>query len=531
MNRKVLVLPALVGICASVLVGCGEGGGSEGEADSVAVGTTDRFAVTDDTPAPFDPAGSYDISAWNVMRNTFQTLLRMPRSGTDPVPDAAESCDFTDYRNEQYRCRLREGLTFSDGRALTAEDVEFSIKRVVAVDHDNGPATLLSGIEEVEATGADEIAFHLKKPDATFPHKLATPAASIVDSNTYPADSLVRGFKTVGSGPYVLDGYDGGDKAEFRENPAYKGSLRRQNKRIEMRFYRTSADMEKALRDGDIDLMNRTMSPGQIEKLQNNGDDGIELVEQPGQEIRYLVFDTTGGPTAKKAVRRAVARSVDRKKLVRDVYERTAEPLYSLVPGGLPGHRNSFFNVYGEPDAGAARSTLRAAGITTPVKLTLHYTSDHYGSITAREFAALEKQLEETGLFDVETKGVPWKEYRPAAAKGEYAAYGYGWFPDFPDADNYIAPFFERTNFLNSRYTNSEIRQQIVPETRRETDRAATGTPFGRAQDIVADEVPVLPLWQGKQYIAAGEDITGVEWALNSSSGLQLWEIGHGRSE
>ena len=50
-------------------------------------------------------------------------------------------------------------------------------------------------------------------------------------------------------------------------------------------------------------------------------------------------------------------------------------------------------------------------------------------------------------------------------------------------------------------------------------------------QDIVADDVPVLPLWQGKQYVAARDDITGVEWALNSSSTLQLWELGRGVSD
>jgi ABC-type oligopeptide transport system substrate-binding subunit len=84
---------------------------------------------------------------------------------------------------------------------------------------------------------------------------------------------------------------------------------------------------------------------------------------------------------------------------------------------------------------------------------------------------------------------------------------------------------------LNSSYTNEEIRKKVIPETRREPDRTDATENFARAQDIVADDVPVLPLLQGKEYIAARDDITGVAWAINSSSLLQLWELGRGVSD
>ncbi|MFE4722666.1 peptide-binding protein, partial [Streptomyces sp. NPDC056728] len=108
--------------------------------------------------------------------------------------------------------------------------------------------------------------------------------------------------------------------------------------------------------------------------------------------------------------------------------------------------------------------------------------------------------------------------------------YGLGWFPDFPDADNFIAPFLDKDNFLASPYANSTIRDQLIPESRREADRLTASKSLTSIQNIVADDVPVLPLWQGKQYVAARDDITGVEWALSSSSILQLWELGRGVS-
>ncbi|MGH3313717.1 MAG: ABC transporter substrate-binding protein [Streptomyces sp.] len=533
MNRRTLTPPALAGLLASALVGCSGGvDGQAEESETIVVGTTERVAVTEDSPAPFDPAASYDTSSWNIMRNTFQTLLRPPRSGTEPVMDAAERCGFTDKRNDQYSCTLRDGLTFSNGNKLNAEDVEFSTERLLRINHEGGPASLLSNVRKVEATGGNKVLFHLKKPDATFPYKLATPAASIVDSQTYPADRLTKSSKGTGSGPYVLDDFDDkGRKVLLVRNPDYRGGPRAKNDEIELRFFTTAHALQKALDSGNIDLMSRGVTSRFVERLEADPDDHIELVEQPGQGVRYLVFDTEDKTLGRRAVRQAFARIVDRKQLVGDVYERTAEPLYSLVPSGLTGHTNSFFNEYGEPNVKAAKRTLRKADVKTPVKITLHYPRVGRGGSTTKEFALLEKQLNGSGLFDATVKGESPDSYSSAAFKGKYQVYGFGWLPDFPDAENFIAPFFEKNNVLNSPYNNKEIRDELIPQTRREPNRANATPSFTRAQNLAAKEIPVLPLWQGKQYIAARDDITGLEWALNSSSLLQLWELDRGVSD
>ncbi|KAF4410102.1 ABC transporter substrate-binding protein [Streptomyces lycii] len=529
MNRKTLVLPAVAGLLAPLLAACGSSEDAGDGADPIVVGTTDQFVLTEENPAPFDPALAYEAAAWNVLRNTFQTLMALPRSGGEPVPEAASECGFTDRHNEQYRCTLRSGMKFANGHELTAEDVKFSIERTLGLKEPNGPVSLISNIDKVETPAGNEIVFHLKSPDATFPHKLATPAAAIVDSEVYNRGGVRDGFAVDGSGPYTLEVEEKGGavtSARFVRNPNYKGQLEPQNDEVELRVMPGSDAMEKALRSGDIDVMARSMSPEQIARLERGQDEDIDLVEMPGQEIRYLVFNTEDRVLGKEAVRRAVAQVVDRQELVRDVYERSAEPLYSLVPKSVGSHVNSFFNKYGEPDVGAARETLSRAGVDTPVKFELTYTTDHYGPATAEEFELLRKQLNDTGLFDVTVKGVEWKTFRPAQSKQEYAAFGMGWFPDFPDPDNFTAPFFAKDNFLSSPYRNEEISTQLIPKTRRQTERAGAAKDFERLQNIVADEVPVLPLWQGKQYVAARDGVTGVEWAINSSSVLQLWELG-----
>jgi len=533
MNRKTLVLPAVAGLLAPALAACGGSDGGSDGGDAIAVGTTDRFIASKDAPAPLDPAYAYDVGTWNVLRQTVQTLMIQPRGEGEPVPEAAESCGFTDTGNERYSCRLREDLTFANGDPITAADVKYSIDRARSLKADSGVFALLSTIDTVETQGDREVIFHLKTADATFPYKLSTPVAGIVNPDDYPKGKLRDGFAVDGSGPYTLKAEEkNGElvKAVFTKNPSYKGALTVNNDKVELVSYADADAMGEALEKGDIDLMSRTMTPQQIQRLGTDAPEGVNLVDMPGLEIRYLAFNTDAPAVRSKAVRQAMAQIVNRGEIVSEVYGSQAEPLYSLVPAAITGHSNSFFNRYGDPSVAKARALLAKADITTPVKLTLHYTTDHYGAATKKEFELLQKQLNDSGLFDVDIKGAPWATFRPAEQKGEYEVFGMGWFPDFPDADNFLAPFLDKDNFLGSPYANSQIRNSLIPQSRREADRLAAVDSLTRIQDTVAEDVPVLPLWQGKQYVAARDDITGSAYALNSSSTLQLWELGRGVS-
>lgn len=529
MNRKTLVLPALVGLLAPVLVACGGTDGGSGGGDAIVVGTTDQFTATADAPAPLDPAYAYDTGSWSVLRQTVQTLTRNPSGGGEPVPEAAQSCSFTDKVSESYRCKLRNGLKFADGSAITAEDVKFSIQRVLDINPDSGTASLLANIDTIEANG-DEVVFHLATPDATFPYKLSTPVAGIVSKKKYEGRKLREGFQVDGSGPYTMKAETKGDhvaKVTFTKNSNYMGDIKLRNDKVELRSFLDADSMGKALEAGDIDMMARAMSPEQIKDLSENPKENIRLTEMPGLEIRYLGFNTNDPSVKNKAVRQAMAAVIDRGQIAGQVYGATAEPLYSLIPASIAAHTNSFYNKYGEPSRTKAADILRDADITTPVKLKLNYTTDHYGPGTAKEFEALKNQLNATKLFDVTIEGTEWSKFVPAEKRGDYAVYGMGWFPDFPDPDSFIAPFLDKGNFLNTPYV-STVARELIPQSRRAADRTAASDAFTQMQEIVAADVPFLPLWQGKQYIASRTDVNGVERLLNSSSDLQLWELGSG---
>ncbi|MFD1831560.1 ABC transporter substrate-binding protein [Streptomyces desertarenae] len=517
-------LPVGVGLLAALLAGCGEEESADaGQGGRIVMGMTDEVLSV-------DPASGYDPGSWLVFNNVFQSLLSFPKDGSTPQPEAAEECAFTDSRSQVFRCTLKDGLKFTSGTPLTSQDVKFSFERTLRINDPEGPAVMLSTIERIDTPDERTVVFHLDRPDATFPQKIASGAGSIVDSESYPADELRTDGKAVGSGVYRLDSY-GEEEAVFSVNPDYDGPAEVQNSGMTMKFFRgDQAALKKALQNGEVDLAYRGLAMEDIADLEAaGGENGIEVVQGTGAEVHHLVFNMDHPVTGKKGVRQAVAYLLDRSTLVRDVYRRTAEPLYSIVPAGITGHNTAFFDAYGErPQPQKARAALRAEGITEKVELTLWGTPVRYGPAKIRELEEIAQQLNASGLFDADVKSVELEQYEKDIDAGKYGVYVKGWVPDYPDADNFTAPFFGKDNVLRNGYEAGRITSELLPRTAGIGDRAATVEDFEAVQDAVARDVPFLPVWQGKQYAVAHEDVSGLEWTLDASTVFRFWEIKKG---
>ncbi|HEY8984708.1 MAG TPA: ABC transporter substrate-binding protein [Streptomyces sp.] len=500
-------------------VGCGylsdSGSGDKGP---IVVGTTSA-------PSTLDPAGSWDGS-WELFRNVYQTLLAYPNGATAPEPDAAKSCSFNaDHR--VYSCELREGLKFSNGAKVDAEAVKHSVDRILAINAQTGPAGLLGSLDKVETKGDREVVFRLNKPDATFPFVLATPALSLVPPAVYPDNSLRKDSRVIGSGPYRLESYEQGKEAVLVRNTSYKGLAKPKNDAVTIRYFQDSARMVKSLRDGGIDLTYQGLAADDAISLQGKSDQnkGLELYEGAGSGINYLVFNPKDSAAGNAAVRKAVAQTIDRAAIAHKVYQDTVEPLYSMVPQGLTGHTTPYFDVFGEPDPAKAKKILDKAGVPTPVPLTLWYTTDRYGSDTGLEFKEIKAQLDGSGLFRVTLNSRPWNTYVRGYEKGEYPVFGRGWQPDFPDPDNFIAPFVGQQNALGTPYSVKEITDVLLPRSREQSNRGDVVKDFQAAQRILVEDVRLLPLWQGKQYIAASEEVGGAERSLDPATIMMVWEL------
>jgi peptide/nickel transport system substrate-binding protein len=507
----VAVAALLVGI-----TGCGDSGGGGG--GTIIRGTTDQ-------PVSYDPAGAYDLPSYDVIYNVYQNLLTIPPGGNKPEPEAADSCDFTN--DTTYECTLKDGLKFSDGSPLTAEDVKASFDRNIKIADPNGAASLLAGMKSVEAPDDKTVVFHLKEPDATWPLLLTVASFAIVPSDVFPKDKLQDSDKVIGSGRYTVASYEPGQQTVLEANPEYTGDDPPKNDRAIVQYFDKSSALKLAVEQGDVDVAYRGLSPTDLADLK--GADGVTVVGGKGIEIRYLVFNTKLQPgtndAQKLAIRRAVAYTVDRQAVATNVYDGTVQPLYSMVPQGLEFATEAFKDEYGaSPDVNAAKAELQKAGVKTPVDLEIWYTPTHYGAGSADEYAEIQHQLEDSGLFSVTLKSTEWNQYSEAAFTDKYPQYQLGWFPDYPDANDYTTPFYAKDSFLNIHYENPKITKLLADEVAT-TDAAQRSKDFAEIQKIGAEEAPTIPIWQGGQIAAERDGVNGVEETFDPSFIFRFWLI------
>ncbi|MER8184176.1 ABC transporter substrate-binding protein [Kitasatospora sp. NPDC094015] len=527
-NRRMAVL-SCAALVATTAAGCASatkvvtGGDSSG---AITMGTTNVTSV-------LDPAGAYDAGSWMVLNNTFQSLLKFPAGATVPQPDAAQSCEFTGSDAKTYHCTLRSGLKFSNGHALTAADVVFSVQRMQKIDDKNGPSSLLSTIASVEASGDAEVTFHLNAPDAVLPAKLASAAGSIVDHQVFPADKLLENSKLVGSGPYKMDSVEEADaeshsigKVSLSANSNYKGDAKLQSDKFALRFFAKADELKTALDKGDVDVADNSLEPSAAAQIKNDelaGKGNLKVAEGDGAETRFLVFNTKDPIGGNVAVRQAIAQLLDRKALARDVYASTVQPLYSVVPTGITAHNTAFFDKYGEADVNKAKKILTNAKITTPIKITLTWSRARAG---ADELNLVKKQLEASGLFQITVEQEPdWNAFKAGWDAGKYQAYTVGWTPDYADPDDFISPLVVDGGAFHNGWDDPKISQSLVPDSIKSTDRTAGGS-YNQIQKLIADAVPLLPMYQNKSFFASRNDITGIEGTMDTTGVVRFWEIG-----
>ncbi|MCZ2858398.1 ABC transporter substrate-binding protein [Blastococcus sp. VKM Ac-2987] len=531
-GRRRGVATAGIAAAALVLSACGggdsdgSGGGSGGgDGGSITIGTSDKITT-------IDPAGSYDNGSFAVMNQVYPFLMNTPYGSPEVEPDIAESAEFTS--PTEYTVTLKDGLTFANGNELTSSDVKFTFDRQLAINDPEGPASLLYNLDSVDTPDEQTVVFNLKSPnDQVFPQILSSPAGPIVDEDVLSATELTPDQEIVEgeafAGPYTITNYDQNNLVTYAANPEYQGLLGEPGtEQVNVRYYADASNLKLDVQEGNIDVAWRSLSATDIEDLRS--DDGVQVVDGPGGEIRYIVFNfntqpygaTTpeADPAKALAVRQAVASLIDREELAEQVYKGTYTPLYSFVPEGLTGAIQPLQEKYGDgeggPDVEQARQVLEAAGVTTPVQLSLQYSNDHYGPSSGDEYALIKDQLESSGLFQVDLQTTEWTQYSEQRTNDVYPAYQLGWFPDYSDADNYLTPFFLEENFLGNHYVDQEVNDLILQQATTE-DPAERQALIEQIQELVADDLSTVPYLQGAQVAVTGTDVSGAEDTLDAS--------------
>ncbi len=508
MNKHVIVALVLVALALTLPAGLP----AATPRDTIVLGTTDKITT-------LDPANSYDYWTWIVFQNTAEALVAFKPGTTDVIPSLATSWNVSG-DGKVYTFKLRKGVTFTDGAPFNAAAVKFSHDRAVKLKGPNGALGLIENIKAVDVVDPSTVRYTLKDVDATMMSRISESIAIsvIVSPKTTPANEFAKGIQYAGTGPYKLAQYTPGQRTVYEAYAGYWGA-KPKSRRVITSFYADSAALAAAVESGQVDLGYRSFSPEDIKRLSKN--DKLQVTRSAQfPSVRYIVFNVPTAPFDNVKVRRAVSYAVNRDRIVSDVFSGLNQPLYSMVPPGMWSHTDTF----PKRDLAKAKSLLTEQGFSDSNKLSvvLWYTPSHYGNTEADAAAVVKSSLEETGLISVEVKSSEWGDYTKAFAKGQFGMFMLGWFPDYVDPDNFLAPWLTESPEGLGTYLNKATGavdkqfyaefQKLLGDAKKTADVSARTAIYKQAQQKLADSAILVPLWQNlaQSYVIGQKNVKGI---------------------
>jgi peptide/nickel transport system substrate-binding protein len=462
-----------------------------------------------------DPAEAWSYSEWEILRNTMDTLVVYAPGSTDIDPGLAESWDVSSDALE-YTFHLRKGLQFPDGTPFTSNAVVWSIQRVM--DLGGGPAALITGfVDYVEAVDDYTMSFVLKEPDARFLSALTTPPYAPVSPNCLPEDEFDPESTCGGIGHYSVGDWTLGSYVELVANEDYYGDFP-ESPSVVVRYYGDSDSLRGALLDGEVDLAwDWHNSPAYADLLD---DPNFEVFQGRSSYVRLLGFNTSKPPFDDALVRQAVEYAIDRQRIVEEAFGGVYWPLFSLVPDGVAFHSDDT-RPY-DPDQ--ARAMLAAAGYGPghPLEMELWWNVDYSGGTEEDLAQAVERSLEGTGAIEVDLMATDYADFVDFRKSGQLPVFLVRWGADYPDPYEFIWPLTscDQSGDMGLFYCNGEL-EGLLRQDRQTIDPDEREALYAEMQDLLAEELPIIPLTQASLLVVAQPDVEGV--VVDATGLLRYW--------
>ncbi|MBW4665089.1 MAG: ABC transporter substrate-binding protein [Chroococcus sp. CMT-3BRIN-NPC107] len=526
-------------VCCLVVVSCNSRPNttqtttsSNGNNPRLSVGTTLK-------PRTLDPADNYELAGNNVMTSLSDRLYTYKLGTSELEPQLATTLPKISPDGLTYTIPLRQGVIFHDDTPFNAEAMAFSLNRFIS----NGgkPAALLSDVvQSVTASAEYELTIKLKTAFAAFPSLLAFPGMCAVSPQAYELG--VGKFKPgifVGTGPYKLVQFTP-QLLKMDVFPKYWGT-KPPTSGIDFQILSSSANLYNTFLKGGVDIAYQTFSPDQVESLKQQATQkGWQALEEKSNVVTHMMLNIKQKPLDNVVIRQALASAIDRSLIVERVYRNQAEALYSMIPSTFDSYRPIFLTKYGDGNVAKAKELLAQAGYTAsnPLKLEVFYpanslTREQIAS-TLREFAS--QTLE--GIVQIQPQAAESTTFFGNIGKGLYQIALLDWYPDFGDPDNYIQPFLgctkgseaggcsEGASQSQGSFYYSDRMNKLIAQQRQEQNPAARQKIFTEIQELVAADVPVIPLVQTKDYAFGQKGLQGLQ--IDPILKLPLWQMSKG---
>jgi peptide/nickel transport system substrate-binding protein len=345
-----------------------------------------------------------------VFFNIFETLLVVDAQGLEQ-PVLATS--WTKEGDNAWTLKIRQGVRFHNGRALTAADVVASIDRA-RLHPDSESRILLANISRTSEVDAHTVRLELGSPDAVFLKKLG---------NIYvvPADSPEIITEPVGTGPYRIVGFSPGQILKLQAFAEYWGAKAQQDS-VDFVFIQDRNDALDRLLSGAVDIVTN-VSPSSVDMIERSEQHWVE--SSIGSVVYFLTFNANKPPFDNGLVREAMDFALDRQELAEEVLRNYARPAGQLVNESAFGHAPDLRPL--EPNLARARALIASIEGDSPIEFTLEYRPGNEELVQA-----IKRQIERTGVV-VHLEARPWREFLPRFLRGELQAGILTWRSDFAD--------------------------------------------------------------------------------------------------
>jgi peptide/nickel transport system substrate-binding protein len=465
------------------------------------------LASPDDVPT-MDPAAGYDTASWTFEQMVFNMLVRYSDAGVDVVPDVATNW-YGSPDSTTFTFKLRHDVRFTNGRPVTSADFKYAIERVLdpknrskgmeyyrgivgAADFVAHRAKHVAGIETPDPY---TIVFHLSAPDPVFVHKLAMPFAAAVPREVAErwGDDFSR--HVVGSGPFILKQWIGGQRIVMVKNPDYfvKG-LPRLDAVVELIGVNEELEWFK-FEAGELDVSTipiaefpYVMKTPALRKL---------TLKNITVTTRYLGMNCQMPPFTDVRVRRAFNYAVNKRKLVAILNGRGIVAR-GVLPPSLPGFSGDGDGYPYDPKK--ARQMLEEAGFPFGYEPEIWMQADRTMMMLGE---SIQQDLALVGV-NVKLKPLAWGPLLEAIRQPKTAPlFMLGWEADFPDPENFLDVLLSRKQWganNDSFYYNPRV-DALLAEAAPVADLKRRYELYDQAEKIVIADAPWVFLYNPVNYV------------------------------
>ena len=463
-----------------------------------------------DEPASLDPMKAVGLPEIQVMRDLFEGLTSQDANG-QIVPGVAESWSSND--NKIWLFTLRKDARWSDGSPVTAQDFVYSWQRLVDPKNSSPFAwfAALSGIENAEAitkgsmspdklgvtaTDATHLKVTLSRPVPWLPAMMANAALFPVPQKIIQAegDAWTAPGKLVGNGAYQLQTRVVNEKIVLVRNKHYWDDKHSVLTQVTFLPINEESSATKRYRAGGIDIT-ESFPKNMFALLKKSLPGEVYTPDQLG--TYYYAFNTQKGPTADVRVRKALSWSIDRRIIAEKVLGTGEKPAWHFTPDVTAGFtpQQSYLQQHSQQELNAqAKALLAAAGYgpAKPLHLTLLYnTSESHQKIAIAVASMWKKNLG----AEVTLQNQEWKTYIDSRNSGNFDVIRASWVGDYNEPSTFLSLLTASHSGNIARFNSAEY-DALLAKASTETSVQARNADYNKAEQIIADQAPIAPLYQ-----------------------------------